>query len=1039
MATLLYRLGTWSARRAWTVILAWALILGGALAGGLTLMHPFATTVTVPGAEFQQVVDDLEAALPEAAGGSASVVFSTTDGASFTPQQQASIKDVLARWAAVDGVDSVIDPFDSQQELDDAATKVADGRTELADGQRQIEENEVKLADGRTELAKGEKEWADNQKKLADGEKELNKGQADLDAARKTLDANAKKIETGLAEVKKNEAKLAAGQKQLDAARKELETGRQQLQGGLAAVADGIAQLEAALPSLIAGYGEDSDEVAQARQQLAGLRQQQAQLQEQLAPLEAGAAKLAAEQKTLDAGKKQLAAGRAKLVAGQKQIDAGRAKLNSGQATLDANRKKLEDGKKQLADGRKKLDDAAVELDDGDRKLAEARQELADGEADLVRGERQLALTQGLRMVSENGQVAVSRVTFTTESIAVSEQTKDEVVAAGDALAASGVTVDYAKEISASTFVFSSEFIGLAVAAAVLLVLLGSLVAAGLPLLTALVGVGVGMMGILATTAWVELTEFTPVLAMMLGVAVGIDYALFLVNRHREQLARGTELVESIGVATGTAGNAVVVAGMTVAVATGALVLTGVPFLGWLGGAAAVTIVLAVLVSITLTPALLRLIGVHILSPKGRRQLAAVQAGWATDGADVRPHAAAGGEATRAVQPEADAPQPERDNAWVSLVTRHPLLTTLAAAVALIIVAIPVASMRLWLPDSSAEPADSTAYHAYTLIADNFGQGQNAAMIAVAEVPPERAAQLDDDAATDLQLDIAERITKTAGVGYVVPAMASDDHRTLVFQIVPTTGPSDEATVDLVNTLRSQRDDIVARTGLTSLGYAGQTVADIDISEQLAGALPGYLAVVVGISLVLLLLVFRSVVVPLLATGGFLLSVLAALGAVVAVYQWGWLGPVFAVNQPSPVLSFLPTIAMGIIFGLAMDYQMFLVTGMRESWAHGDDARAAVRHGFTHGAKVVTAAALIMTSVFASFVYSHMTVIRPAGFALAVGVAIDAFIVRMTIMPALMHLLGERAWYLPRWLDRVLPNLDVEGAKLNHRAVVERA
>ncbi|MEA5053647.1 MAG: MMPL family transporter [Propionicimonas sp.] len=881
--------------------------------------------------------------------------------------------------------------------------------------------------------------------------------------------------------IKQQEAGLAANQQQLDAARADLEAKQQHVAGGLAKLAGDITDLEQEIEALIKDQGEDSEAVADARTKLAGLEAQQQELQGQADQLAAGLQALAQQQQELDAGAKQLAqaraeaeaglqqlqaaraaleasqaeidanraelnsgkqqiaAGRAELAAGQAEIDANRAKINdgkqqiaagrkklaAGQAELDANREKINDGRRQIEEARQKLVDASAEIADGDVKLAEGRQELLDGEADLSRGERQLALTSGLRMVSEAGDVAVSRIQFTEPIEGVSADTKAAITDLGATLAAVGVTVDYSTQISASTFAFGSEGAGLAVAGLILLVMLGSLLAAGLPLITGLVGVGTGLLGVVAATHWVELTEFTPILALMLGLAVGIDYALFLVNRHRHQLVQGTDLVESIGLATGTAGSAVVVAGLTVTVAVGALTLTGIPFLGALGIAAAATVLLTVLVAITLTPALLRLIGHRVLSPKGRRKLAAKQA--------------AAGES----QPAASsvlATGAKHDRGWGRFVTRHPIPVMLAATAILGLIAVPAASLRLGLPDGSNEPQDSTAFRAYTLISENFGVGENAAMIAVAKLPEATASALDSDGFTDLQLDIAERLRATPGVAYVVPAMTSDNQQTVVFQIVPTTGPSDDATVDLVNALRDQRDGIIADTGISSLGFAGQTVANIDMSERLAEALPGYLAVVVGISLVLLLLVFRSLLVPLLATGGFLLTIAAAFGAVVAVYQWGWLGTVFQVTHPGPILSFLPTLVIGITFGLAMDYQMFLVTGMRESWAHGEDARTAVRSGFSHGAKVITAAALIMASVFASFVYSHMTVVRPVGFALAIGVLFDAFVVRMTIMPALMHLLGEKAWYLPRWLDRILPNLDVEGTKLlaaNHSSTAD--
>lgn len=254
----------------------------------------------------------------------------------------------------------------------------------------------------------------------------------------------------------------------------------------------------------------------------------------------------------------------------------------------------------------------------------------------------------------------------------------------------------------------------------------------------------------------------------------------------------------------------------------------------------------------------------------------------------------------------------------------------------------------------------------------------------------------------------------------------SDDNTVFAFQVVPRTGPSDAATVDVVDRIEAVGADLPK----VDLGLTGQTVANIEISDRLASALPLYLGIVVGLSVLLLLVVFRSVLVPVLATGGFLLSVAASFGGAVAVYQWGWLGSLFAVNRTGPILSFMPIILIGVLFGLAMDYQMFLVTGMREAWAHGEDARRAVVTGFGHAYRVVTAAAIIMVSVFSGFIHAELTMIRPMGFGLAFGVLADAFLVRMTLVPAAMHLLGEAAWWTPAWLDRLLPDLDVEGARL---------
>jgi len=286
-----------------------------------------------------------------------------------------------------------------------------------------------------------------------------------------------------------------------------------------------------------------------------------------------------------------------------------------------------------------------------------------------------------------------------------------------------------------------------------------------------------------------------------------------------------------------------------------------------------------------------------------------------------------------------------------------------------------------------------------------------------------------------MQADLAETLMGQTGVVAVAPVGVSDDNDYFAFQVVPADGPSSESTEQLVHDLR----DLSPLEGDITLGVAGQASGNIDISDKLAGVLPLYLSVVVGLSLIILILVFRSILVPLIATAGFVLTLFAAFGAVVAIFQWGWLGGVFGVHDPGPVLNFAPIIIMGVLFGLAMDYQLVLVSGMREAYVHGVPARTAVVAGLRNGRAVVTAAAIIMAAVFGGFVFSHLTMVRPLGFGLAIGVLIDAFIVRMLLIPAVMHLLGESAWWLPKWLDRILPNVDVEGAALERSHPVHGA
>ena len=1057
MAKYLYRLGRFAARRAWAVVLVWVVVIGAVGGAAATLREPFSSNLTIPGTEFQQVIDDLQKSSPEAAHGSGTVIFSTTDGKPFTAEQQQAVAETVKRWKTVDGVHDAANPFTTQQKLDDARTKISDGKDKIAAAEQTIADNSKKLADGDDKIVDGRKTLTASAAKIATGRGQLDAAQTKLTTGQATIDANKGKVAAGQQKLDAAQAKIDSGKKQIAAAKKKITTGQHQLDAAKQQIADGQRQIAAARVQVTTGQqhldqakagvdqqaaqlGENDPQVVAARTELA---KQQATLDATTKTLDTKSAQLTAGAKTLASKQKQLTAGAAtlteksaelaagqqkltaaqqKLTAGKEQLAAGQAKLNAGQATIDANEAMLASGAQQIAEGRTKLDDAAKKITTGKQKLADGEKTLADKKAELTRGERKLALmagpgSSGLRAVSQDGTTAVTAISFDVPLASVSDQTKNAIPTQAADLAGTGVQVDYSSDISPKPEMGgTTEGVGVGIAAIVLLVMLGSLLAAGLPLLIAMVGVGVGLLSVLALSHWVTMTDVTPVLALMLGLAVGIDYALFLVHRHRTQLARGMELKESIARANGTAGGAVLFAGLTVVVALAALTLTGIPFLGVMGLAAAGTVAVAIGVALTLTPALLSLIGPRVLSRRGRRKLAAAQA---SEDAEA---------AAESSDPQHAAPA--RGKGWGGLITRHPVITVVATAAVLGILAIPATSLKLGLPDGSSEAHDTTAYQAYTKVTDEFGAGQNAAIIGVAKLDPAQAAKLSDDQVTDLQLKIGEQLKQTPDVEYVVAASISDDHQTMVFQIVPKTGPTDDATIALVHQLRADRQSIIDDTAVDSLGFAGQTVANIDISDRLASVLPLYLGVVVGISLLLLLLVFRSVVVPLLATGGFLLSIAASFGALVAVYQWGWLGPVFGVAQPGLILSFLPTLAIGILFGLAMDYQMFLVSGMREAWSHGQSARTAVRTGFSHGARVVTAAALIMTSVFASFIFSDQTMIKPIGFALAAGVLIDAFAIRMTLMPALMHLLGEKAWYVPRWLDKILPDLDVEGTKL---------
>ncbi|MCW6006692.1 MMPL family transporter [Micromonospora sp. CPCC 205371] len=547
-----------------------------------------------------------------------------------------------------------------------------------------------------------------------------------------------------------------------------------------------------------------------------------------------------------------------------------------------------------------------------------------------------------------------------------------------------------------------SELIGVGVAFVVLLITFGSLVAAGLPLLTAIVGIAIGVGTVTAATGFLDLSSSTTTLALMIGLAVAIDYALFIVSRYRTEISHGHGRQEAAGRALGTAGTAVTFAGLTVIVALTALSVVNLPTLTQMGLAAAFTVLLAVLIALTLLPALLGLAG-----------------RWAFA---LRIPGLRGG---RSAEDRPTFEKPTLGRRWAIFITRRPAPVLLAAVLGLGVVALPVLDLRLGMPNDSTAAPGSSPREAYDLLAEGFGAGFNGPLTVVVDTAGGADPQ-------DAARQVADTIGGLDGVATVSPARFNSARDTGLLTVVPTGGPSSQTTEDLVKAIRHHAPELSGRTG-ADVAVTGQTAVDIDVSARLSDALVPYLLVVVGLAFVLLLLVFRSILIPLTATVGFLLSVAAAtFGAVVAVFQWGWLAGLLGVDQTGPVVSLLPVFLIGVVFGLAMDYQIFLVTRMREEFVHGAPPKWAIVTGYTEGARVVTAAALIMISVFAGFQLSDQDLVKQMGFALAVSVVLDAFVVRTAIVPATMALLGARAWWLPRWLDRILPNVDVEGEKLRH-------
>ena len=539
-----------------------------------------------------------------------------------------------------------------------------------------------------------------------------------------------------------------------------------------------------------------------------------------------------------------------------------------------------------------------------------------------------------------------------------------------------------------------SELIGIAVAVLVLILTFGSLVAAGLPVLTALFGVGLGITGITAMTAFMDIGSTTPMLATMIGLGVGIDYALFILARYRSELDHTDDREEATGIAVGTAGSAVVFAGLTVLIALSALGVARIPFLTTMGIAAAATVLIAVLVALTLLPAVLGLMKSKAFGGRVRR-----------------------------TQPKRDDQGKLLNNGvrWARLVGRAPVAVVVLVVVGLGTLAIPLQGLHLAFPSDGTASSETTQRKASDLIADSFGPGRDAPLLLVVDG---RALDTADDrnAAYD---EVVAWATGQDGVTNAQIAGLNEKGSGAQILVTPEYAGDDPRTEQLLADLRAGQTEVEEQT-TTQIGVTGLTAITTDVSKRLSEALPIYLAVVIGLAFVLLMLVFRSLLVPLTATFGFLLSVLATLGATVAVFQEG----AFGLMEGQPIVSFMPIFLIGLVFGLAMDYQVFLVTRMREAHVHGASTREAVIDGFRNSARVVAAAAVIMISVFAAFILIDEPIIKSMGFALAVAVFFDAFVVRMALIPALMYLLGEKAWYLPKWLDRILPNVDVEGEQL---------
>lgn len=600
------------------------------------------------------------------------------------------------------------------------------------------------------------------------------------------------------------------------------------------------------------------------------------------------------------------------------------------------------------------------------------------------------------KTISADGTTGYAQVTYKAKAADLTDADHNRVDDALDAARDQGLTVEASgSALAPAESGSSSEALGFVLAALILVITFGSLIAAGMPLLTALIGVGVTMSAITALTAALDLSSSTSALAAMLGIAVGIDYALFIVSRYRSERAAGHDAREAAARANGTAGSAVVFAGLTVVIALVGLAVVNLPVLTAMGMAGAGAVIIAVLVAITLVPALLAFAPDRALGRSSSRKPARTK--------------------TTALKP----PAAER---WAAFVLRRPWKVLLFSVLGLGVIALPATKLELGLPDDSSKPTTTTERKAYDMLTESFGPGFNGPLTLVVSDS--------DPAATKAAVgQLTDHVADLKDVAAVTPATYNPAGDTAMVTVVPKSSPASEQTNDLVHTIRDQAQGVQTATGAQAL-VSGTTAMNIDVAAKFSAAMFPYLALVVGLAFLVLILVFRSILVPLKAALGFLLSVLASLGAVVAVFQWGWFKDLFGLQTAGPIMSLMPILLVGIVFGLAMDYQVFLVTRIREAYVHGAEPRAAITEGFRHSGKVVIAAALIMTGVFGGFVGGNDVMIKSLGFGLAAAVILDAFVVRMTIVPAVLALLGERAWSLPGWLDRRLPHVDIEGEKL---------
>ncbi|MCZ2110927.1 MAG: MMPL family transporter [Dehalococcoidia bacterium] len=604
----------------------------------------------------------------------------------------------------------------------------------------------------------------------------------------------------------------------------------------------------------------------------------------------------------------------------------------------------------------------------------------------------------GSGLLSADGTAGIARIQFAQPADDVSSSLVSEVEARMAGARSQGLQVEFGGPVAVAQEhegPNESTVLGLLAALLILYLLFRTLVPTLLPVGTAMFGLAVGFMGVFSLTALVDLSKFAPNISAMLGLGVGIDYALFIVARHRENLSRGMAVPESIGLALGTAGKSVVFAGAVVVTSLLGLSFMGLPFVRWIGVAAAIMVTVAVLVAMTLLPALLAIAGTRVLRLRGARA--------------------------------SQASAHHRESVWHRLgyaIMRRPYLYFGLSSVILAALAVPALDIRLGSADAGNNPSSSTTRRAYDITAEAFGPGANGPLQVIL-----------DGGAPESVTSLRAAAGQLPGVASVGQPMTSADGRITIFSVIPKSAPQDSATADLVHTLRNETIPGAVDSG-TGVYVAGTTARYIDIADRIGSRLPLFFAIVISVSFVLLTMVFRSLVIALKAALMNLLSIGAAYGVVVAVFEWGWGLSLTGADRTGPVESFLPMMLFAVLFGLSMDYEVFLVSRIREEYLRTGDNAHSVAEGLSSTASVITAAATIMIVVFLSFVMNDQRVVKEFGVGLAVAVFVDATVVRLVLVPATMQLMGHWNWWLPAWLDRALPQISIEGSPHSEVATV---